>query len=92
MTMPVCGPVGRMCRPGNEYGFVGAGNPRIELGIDADQLLGTETVLARQVIEGVFIDRLNALVLAEHALRRVGDLIDWSPRRTHSAAVNSSAI
>ncbi len=76
----------------NEYGFVGAGNPRIELGIDADQFLRAEAVLARQVVEGVLIDGLDALVLAEYALRRVGRARRSVATQGTLAAANSSAI
>ena len=51
---------------GNDDLLAGTGQPGIDPWIDADELLGPEAVIAREVVEGVLIDGLDGLVLAEH--------------------------
>ena len=64
----------------NHEGFVGAGQPGVDAGIDPDQFLGTQTELAREIIEGVLVHRHDGFVFAHHGIVTVRERVQRRPR------------
>jgi hypothetical protein len=69
---------------GNAHLLVRARNPGVHPGIDPDDLLGPEAVLRRQVVECVFINGRDRLVLTEDGIVLALERVHGCVRELHA--------